>query len=307
MRLFTTTLVAALVSATAVSAAPTQITNEKVDASSLVEKSQVNEVLAMIQELGQNQQKRDLAEDNSKLLELAMRDDPQLGDLISKLKDQGLFDEISELFTTDGEIRPEIKEALIKLILDFCGPLVAPYMQLFKQANVLQNFLKKVLNNHPLTRDFFGIAKYLYDSGVNPIDVLGLGKKVLDIFGINKRDGKDDYVDDSERLIDAKIVYSAIKDAGITQDVLDTALADAEASMSLLRNAFKQGLICGEDVYNSANPELLEEALEQIFANAEVYASDIAEFIGEKISSGEASVSDVDNAVPFHVRKEQQV
>lgn len=207
------------------------------------------------------------------------------------------MDEFSSAMTTDGDITSLIIDAVKKYLKD-AGALGEVLMMAFKLAEFLQNISKIIFENHEMTGNIFSIAKYIFKSGWNLLKYFGI---VNDIVARAAADfNADDYVVERGRTIDVEVIYSAIKDAGITQDVFDNALADPQACTLFLANVFKQGLVDGENIYDWVKSSgVLEKSLTWMGFNGDAYAPEIAKFVGGLITSGEASVSDVDNAAPL--------
>lgn len=327
MKLSTTALVAVLLSTAAVSAAPTQITAEKIDTNSLVKKSDINDVMALIEQLGQNNQKRALIEDEAQLLELATRDQSLLAQLITALLNSGLIGDIWKILTTDQQLKSlvvgMVKSAIKGAIAQ--GPAL---IQAVWQSGLLQTIFKDIFQNGELRPLLFSAAKAIFSSGLNllkaflamrnggssgttPAPSTGSGaaaKRELDtdasdnvirLFDLSQL-GDDDFIDKRDMLAVAQQVYTAIKNTGLVQGLVQKALADPQASISLLTNVLKKGWVLGTDVYNWANQSgILQSGLKWLGANGATYASDVAQFLGNQIAQGKASVSDIDNAQPI--------
>lgn len=314
MKLSSTALVAVLLSATAVSAAPTQITAENVNTNSLVKKSDVNDVLALIEQLGQNKQKRDLIEDESELIEFDKRQDSLLAQLITALQNSGLIGDIWKILTTDTALRSLVvglvKKAIQGAIAE--GPAL---IQAVWQSGLLQTIFKDVFQNDQLRPVLFSIAKAIFLSGLNLLKAFlasRTGGTSSTPSGASKRDAEavrfdeisalnsDEYIDKRDMLAVAQQVYTAIKNTGLVQGLVQKALANPQASISLLTNVLKQGWVVGEDVYNWANQSgILKKGLQWMATNGPTYAADVAKFLGNMITQGKASVSDIDNAAPI--------
>lgn len=313
MKLSSTALLALLVSATAVSAAPTQITAENVNTNSLVKKSDVNDVLALIEQLGQNKQKRDLIEDEHELIEFDKRQDSLLAQLITALQNSGLIADIWKILTTDTALRTVVvglvKKAIQGAIAD--GPAL---IQALWQSNLLQTIFKDVFENSQLRPILFSIGKAIFQSGLNLLKAFLASRTggTSTPSGASKREAEavrfdeisalnaDEYIDKRDMMAVAEQVYTAIKNTGLVQGLVQKALANPQASISLLTNVLKQGWVVGEDIYNWANQSgLLKKGLQWMSANGATYANDVAKFLGNMITQGKASVSDVDNAAPI--------
>lgn len=316
MKLSTTTLLAVLLSSTAVFAAPTPITAEKVDTSALIKKSDVNDVMAIIEQLGENKRKRDLIEDENELMDLSKRDESLLSQLIVALQNSGLISDIWKILTTDQTLKTLVvglvKKAVQGAITE--GPAL---IQAIWQSGLLQSIFKNVFQNSELRPVLFSIAKSIFSSGLNLLKLFlasKTGGTTSTASTAAKRDAMPDasymvdlsdfnteeYLDKRDALAVAELIYTAIKNTGLVQGLVQKALADPQASISLLTTVLKKGWVLGEDIYSWANQAgLIKSGLTWIAANGATYASEVAQFIGKLITSGKATVADVDNAQPL--------
>lgn len=307
---------AVLLSSAAVYAAPTQIMNEQVDTTALIKKSDVNDVLAIIEQLNQNQQKRELIEDEDLLMELSKRDSSLLSQLIVALQNSGLIKDVWNILTTDQTLRTLVV-GLVKKAIQGAVTEAPALIQALWQSNLLQTIFKDVFQNSQLRPILFSIAKEIFASGLNLLKYFlasrtggatstpsGSSKRDADAAPVNMVDladfNSDDYIDKRDALAVAEQIFTAIKNTGLVQGLVKKALADPQASISFLTSVFKQGWVLGEDVYNWANESgLLKAGMKWISANGATYAAEVAKFIGGLITGGKATTSDIDNAQPM--------
>lgn len=309
---------AVLLSSTAVFAAPTQIMNDKVDTNALIKKSDVNDVLAIIEQLNQNQQKRELIEDEDLLMELSKRDSSLLSQLIVALQNSGLIKDVWNVLTTDTTLKTLVV-GLVKKAIQGAVTEAPALIQALWQSGLLQTIFKDVFQNSQLRPILFSIAKEIFASGLNLLKFFlasrtggtsssaasGTGSKrdavaapvnMVDVADFNS----EDYIDKRDALAVAEQIFTAIKNTGLVQGLVKKALADPQASISFLTSVLKQGWVVGEDIYNWANQSgLLKSGLKWISANGATYAAEVAKFLGGMITGGKASTSDIDNAQPM--------
>lgn len=307
---------AVLLSSTAVFAAPTQIVNEQVDTTALIKKSDVNDVLAIIEQLNQNQQKRDLIQDEDLLMELSKRDSSLLSQLIVALQNSGLIGDVWKILTTDQTLK-NLVVGLVKSAIQGAVTQAPALIQALWQSGLLQTVFKDIFQNSQLRPILFSIAKEIFASGLNLLKYFlasRTGGSTSTASGTSKRDAdaapvnmvelsdfnSDDYIDKRDALAVAEQIFNAIKSTGLVQGLVKKALADPQASISFLTTVLKEGWVLGTDVYNWANQSgLLKSGLAWISANGATYAAEVAKFLGGLITKGTVSTSDIDNAKPM--------
>lgn len=303
MKYSTPTLLAILASASFVSAAPTEFDFASTS-SQLVKKDDVKDALSIIEELGRLNQKRELIEDENQLSELSKRADNLLGELLSALANSGIIGDVWNIITKDQGLRSElgtlIKSAVKGAIAQ--GPAL---IKAVWNSGLLQTVFKDIWNDQALRSSLFDVAKAIFSSGLNLLKTFLANKNSgnNNNGGNQKREVEEvnfnpDIYYDKRDLIDvAETVVNAIKNTGIVQNLVKKALADPQASINFLESAFRNGVVVVKDVYNwSKNNGVLDSALNFIKQHGPTFAKDVASFLGGKIASGEASVSDIDNA-----------
>lgn len=304
MKYSTPTLLAILASASFVSAAPTQVDASQFT-SALVKKEDVGEALLILDEIASLNHKRSLSDDENEIFELSKRADNLLGDLISALSNSGIIGTVWDTLTKDENLKStlsDVVKAAVKGAISY-GPAI---IKAVWQSGLLQKVFSEVWNNQELRSALFNAAKAIFSSGLN----------LLKAFLANRNSGAaqskreaealpeevhnfnpDMYYDKRDLVSVAQTIVTAIKNTGIVQNLVKKALADPQASISFLTSALKNGVVVAKDIYNwSKDNGLLQKGIDFIAKNGPTFAKDVAAFLGGKISSGEASVSDIDNA-----------
>lgn len=309
MKLSTPTLFAILAASTVVSAAPADVVGSHADSAFLVKKSDVSDVLSIIEELGQLNQKRAFIEDENELMEMSKRADSVLAELLSALASSGIIGDVWDILTSDTTLRTEIwtlvKSAIQGLITAAPSLITAVW-----NSGLLQKIFTDIWNDADLKTALFDVAKAIFSSGLNLLKTFLANRTsssttttaaATTTTAAAKRDfvnpNPDLYYDKRDLLSVAESVVTAIKDTGIVQSLISKALADPSASISFLETVFSKGIVVAEEIYSWAKSSgLLSTALSWISANGATYAKDVAEFVGNLIVSGNATVADVDNA-----------
>lgn len=309
MKLSTPTLFAILATSAVVGAAPTEIQSAGDSSTFLVKKSDVTDVLSIIQELGLLNQKREFIEDENELAELSKRADSVLGELLSALASSGIIGDVWNILTTDTALRTEIV-ALVKSSIQGLITAAPSLITAVWNSGLLQKIFSDIWNDAALKTALFDVAKAIFSSGLNLLKTFLANRSgssttttaaATTTTAAAKREivnfNPEEYYDKRDLLTVAEQVVTAIKNTGIVQSLIQKALADPSASISFLSSVFSKGLVLAEDVYSwSKSSGLLLKALAWIAANGPTYAADVAEFLGNQIVSGNATVSQIDNA-----------
>lgn len=322
MKLSTPTLFAILATTAVVGAAPSTVSESTSEFTGLVKKSDISDALSIIEELGQLNQKRGMTDDENELFELSKRADSLLGQLITALANSGIIGQVWDFLTTDSTLRNMLFD-LTKKGLQAAITYGPSLIKAIYNSGFIQNFFSLIWNNADLRNTLFSAAKVIFKSGLNLLKAfLGTGSNsaapaaatpaaatpaaAAPAAAAAKREALEMqeldfdpelYYDKRDMLSIAESVATAIKNTGIVQSLVQKVLADPQASVSFLTSALKNGLIVGQDIYNwSKNSGVLDSAINWMKEDGTTYAKEIASFIGSKIVSGEATVSDVDNA-----------
>lgn len=304
MKYTTPTLLAILASASFVSAAPSEIDFSSTT-TGLVKKDDVSDALSLIEEIGRLNQKRSLVEDEGELSEISKRADNLLSELLSALSNSGIIGDVWNIITKDQGLKSELG-SLIKSAVKGAIAQGPALIKAVWQSGLLQTIFKDIWNDQGLRSSLFNVAKAIFSSGLNLLKTF-LANKEKGSGGNNNQQQKRDldevnfnpdvYYDKRDLADVAETVVNAIKNSGIVQNLVKKALADPQKSVNFLKSALHNGVVAVKDVYNwSKNNGVLDDALNFIKEHGPTFAKDVAGFIGGKISSGEASVSDVDNA-----------
>lgn len=278
----------------------------------LVKKADVSDALSIIEELGRLNQKRELVEDETELFELTKRADSLLAELLSALTSSGIIGNVWNALTSDTALRSElislVKSALLAAVTK--GPAL---IEAVWKSGLLQKFFSAFWNDSSLRSALFSSAKVIFGSGLNLLKAF-LAQKTSSTTTTTaaaaaattaaaKRElvaaaiASGEYYDKRDLLSVAETVYAAIKNSGIVLNLVKKALSDPEASILLLTSVFKKGLVVAEDIYSwTKSSGILQSAITWIGAHGGTFAKEVASFLGSKIVSGEASVSDIDGA-----------
>lgn len=309
MKFSTPTLLAILATTAVVGAAPATITESSSDFTGLVKKSDISDALSIIEELGQLNQKRELIEDENELFELSKRADSLLSQLITALSNSGIIGDVWNFLTTDSTLRTtliNVTKSAFQAALTY-GPSV---IKAIYNSGYIQKFFNLLYTDSSLRSTLFSVAKTIFGSGLNLLKAFLSTKSGSTTAAATptaaaaaKREAVEMefdpelYYDKRDLLSVAESVATAIKNTGIVQSLVKKALADPTATVSFLTSALKNGLVVAKDVYTwSKNNGILDSALNWIKSDGATYAKEIALFLGGKIVSGDASVSDIDNA-----------
>lgn len=305
MKFTTTTTLAVLAAAACVSAAPSPVEQT----TQLVKKLDVSDALALIEELGQLNQKRELIDDANELHELSKRADSLLAQLIQALSNSGLISVIWNDLTKDLALKTQLTD-LIKLAIKGAITAAPSLITAIWQSGLLQDVFKTIFNDAQLRLVLFQVAKALFSSGLNLLKAFlssrgGAASGTTPAGATPSAAAKREVVEfDAELYYDkrdlisvATTVVNAIKSTGLVQALVKKVLADPQASINFLVSAFKNGLVVAKDIYTWAkNNGLLAKGLAFIQLNGPTFASEVSSFLGKEIVAGNASVEDIDNA-----------
>lgn len=162
MKLSHTTLLAIL----ATTSLATSIPQPEVSETTLVRRSDANEILSILDELKAIKVKRDVVETEEEHLELLKRQDSVIGDLLSGLASSGIIQDLWNTLTTDQALRSQIadltKAAIQGLIVR--GPAL---IKALFDSGLLGKIFKDVINDKTLLNGLLGAAKALFTTGLN--------------------------------------------------------------------------------------------------------------------------------------------
>lgn len=162
MKLSHTTLLAILATTSLAASIPQPVVSD----TTLVKRSDANEILNILDELNAIKVKRDLVETEEEHLELLKRQDSVIGDLLSGLASSGIIQDVWNTLTTDQELRSEIgdltKAAIQGLIVR--GPAL---IKALFNSGLIGKIFKDVINDKTLLNGLLGAAKALFTTGLN--------------------------------------------------------------------------------------------------------------------------------------------
>lgn len=310
MKFSTPTLLAILASTAVVQAAPSAIIPEEAT-TQLVKKSDVEDALAIIQELGSLNQKRELIEDENELMELSKRADSLLAQLISALANSGIIKSVWTALTSDTALRSEII-ALVKKAFSAAVTYGPSLIKAVYNSGIIQKFFSAIWNDAGLRSTLFSAAKAIFSSGLNLLKAFlatksgattaastptAAAKREAEAVTLPEDFDASLYIDKRDLLSTAESIVTAIKNTGIVQSLVQKVLADPQQSISFLETVFSKGLVVAEDIYDwSKNSGLLQSALNYLSQHGPTFSKAIATFLGEHILAGNATVADIDNA-----------
>lgn len=312
MKFSTPTLLAILASTAVVQAAPASIIPEEAS-TQLVKKSDVEDALAIIQELGSLNQKRELIEDENELMELSKRADSLLAQLISALANSGIIKSVWTALTSDTALRSEII-ALVKKAFSAAVTYGPSLIKAVYNSGIIQKFFSAIWNDAGLRSTLFSAAKAIFSSGLNLLKAFLATKTggttaastptaaakreaVAEAISLPEDFDASMYIDKRDLLSTAESIVTAIKNTGIVQSLVQKVLADPQQSISFLETVFSKGLVVAEDIYDwSKNSGILQSGLNFLSQHGPTFSKAIATFLGEHILAGNATVADIDNA-----------
>ncbi|KAK6463933.1 hypothetical protein DFJ63DRAFT_333529 [Scheffersomyces coipomensis] len=304
MKLSHSALLAILVSSAFVSAAPAVIVNN--NNNSLIKRTDINEVLEIIEELKTLNQKRDLIE-GSELEAYLSKRDSAVGDLLTALLNSGIISDIWTAFTTNSTITAELKTIISSAIK---GALVEgpALISAIWNSGLIKQLFDTLINDSDLKTAFLAVAKSIFTTGLNLVKAwLGLGSSstattaaASTASAAAKREvllGDSEFIDKRDVLSVVETVVEDIYNSGLVQDLFQKVVANPTAVEGFLSSALKYGVVAVEDVYGWAKSSgVLAEGLTWIENNGGKYAADIASFLGDQIAAGNVTTSDIDNA-----------
>ncbi|RCK64128.1 Opaque-phase-specific protein OP4 [Candida viswanathii] len=311
MKFSSATVLAILASSACVSAAPTFSVPEQ----TLVKRTDINEVLNLIEEIKALNFKRDYVEGKD-LLELERRADNAFSELISALANSGIIGLIWDKLTTDPSISEALKN-IVKAALQTAVVQGSALIQAVWNSGLLGDIFDKLINDTDLRQAFLDVVKSIFGTAANLISswisggssssstaaASGAAKRQIlaaaPTAGASKREVMDaaEYLSERDLYDIISWIVTEIKDSGIVQSLVQKVISDPQAVVSFLTSAFKTGLVVAEEVYSWAKESgLWDSALNYIKENAGTWAGTIASFIGQLLSNGSLSASDIDNA-----------
>lgn len=330
MKLSQTTLFAILATSAFVSAAPANVVAEN----SLVTRGDANEILDLLTELKQVNEKRDIVSETESF-ELSKRAESLVTELVSALASSGIIADVWDTLTQDETLRSEIltivkqtvKAALVQ------GPAL---LKAIWDSGLISKLFKDILNDSDLRSVLLKVAKSIFSSALNLLKAYKSNKSSgtatatavsvetntavavalttdsaatgsADIGDIpspsqynagSKRDFIDgEYLDKRDVASIVSAVVTQVKDSGLVSSLIQKVLADPEKSIDFLSNLLKKGYVLAEDLISWAKSSgLLDDALEYLEKNGGQYSSALASFLGNQIDSGNVTTSEIDNA-----------
>lgn len=170
MKLSQTTLFAILASSAFVSAAPASVVAEN----SLVTRGDANEILELLGELKQVNEKRDLVSE-SESFELSKRADSLVTELVAALASSGVIADVWDTLTQDEALRSEIlnivkttvKAALVQ------GPAL---LKAIWDSGLISKLFHDILNDSNLRSVLLRLAKSLFSTALNLLKAYKSGK-----------------------------------------------------------------------------------------------------------------------------------
>ncbi|KAI5966788.1 uncharacterized protein KGF55_000197 [Candida pseudojiufengensis] len=302
MKFTQATLFAILASSTFVSAAPAIVSEQ-----TMVKREDINDVLAILKEIKSHQAKREYLE-GDELIEHDKRADSILGNLITALANSGIINDVWNTLTTNQAIASTLQNIIQAAIQTAVvqGPAL---IEAVWNSGLLGNIFSKFLNDPDLRNAFLDVAKSIFGTAVNLITSWLSGSSSSGsatttaaapaATAKSRREIIDgsEYLDKRDLASIIQWIVQEISDSGIVQSLVNKVIADPQASINFLTSAFKTGLVVAEDVYGWAKSSgLWDSALQYIQANAGTWAGAIASFLGNALSSGQISASDINNA-----------
>ncbi|KAI5950972.1 hypothetical protein KGF54_004046 [Candida jiufengensis] len=300
MKFTQATLIAVLASSTFVSAAPAIVSEQ-----TMVKREDINDVLAILKELKAHQAKREFLE-GDELIEHDKRADSVLGELITALANSGIINDVWTALTTNPAITTTLQNIIQAAIQTAVvqGPAL---IEAVWNSGLLGTIFNKFLNDTDLRNAFLDVAKSIFGTAVNLITSWLSGGSssgtTTTAAAAATAKSRREIIDGSEYLDKRDLasiigwIVQEISDSGIVQSLVNKVIADPAASINFLTSAFQTGLVVAEDVYSWAKSSgLWDSALSYIQANAGTWAGAIASFLGNALSSGQISASDINNA-----------
>ena len=170
MKLSQTTLLAVLASSAFVSAAPAAVVAEN----SLVTRGDANEILDLLNELKQVNEKRDLVSEGESF-ELSKRADNLVTELVAALASSGVIADVWDTLTQDQALRSEIldivkstvKAALVR------GPAL---IKAIWDSGLISKLFHDILDDSNLRSVLLKLAKSLFSTGLNLLKAYKSGK-----------------------------------------------------------------------------------------------------------------------------------
>ncbi|KAI3403766.1 hypothetical protein KGF56_003401 [Candida oxycetoniae] len=300
MKFSQATLLAILASSAFVSAAPAPaIISEQ----TMVKREDINEVLAILSELQNHNAKREFLS-GDELIEHDKRSDSVLGDLITALTNSGIIGDIWHILTTDEAISSSIK-AIIQSAIQTAVVQGPALIKAIWNSGLLGSIFNSFLNDADLRNAFLNVAKSIFGTAVNLITSWLSGSSSSSTAAATpattaaKRDVilDGEYMDKRDLASILSFIVTQIKDSGIVSSLINKVLADPQATINFLTTAFQTGLVVAQEIYGWAKSSgLWDSALSYIEANAGTWAGAIASFLGNALTKGLVSASEIDNA-----------
>ncbi|CAK9436237.1 uncharacterized protein LODBEIA_P07950 [Lodderomyces beijingensis] len=299
MRLSQTALCAIVASSAFVSAAPAVVAEQ-----TMIKREDVNDVLAILKELKEHRAKREFLS-GDELIAHDKRADSVIGQLITALTNSGIIGDVWNILTTDQAISSSIS-AIIQSAIQTAVVQGPALIQAVWNSGLLGTIFNKFLNDADLRNAFLDVAASIFGTAVNLITSwLSSSSSTsskrdfqeLAVVNVSARDIIDsEYLDKRDLASILTFIVEQIKDSGIVTSVINWVLNDPQATVSFLTSAFQTGLVVAEQLYGWAKQSgLWDSALTYIQNNAGQWAGAIASFLGNALTNGLISASDIDS------------
>lgn len=304
MKLSHTTLFAILLTSSFVSAAPAAVISNDAS-SSMIKRSDVNDVLSITQELKSLNRKRSFVEDEYELSLLSKRSDSLVTDLVSALASSGIASDVWDTLSNDSDLKTEVgtivKSALKAAVVQ--GPAL---IKAVWNSGLIQTVFKDIINDSDLRSVLLRVAKSVFSSAANLVksylntknssSTTTTAVSSTTTTAAAKR-SVDEYLNKRDLASVVSSIVSEIKSSGIITTLVNKVLADPQQSISLLTSVLKKGVVIVEDVLKYAKSSgLLEEGLEYVAKNGGTYSSEIASFLYKELESGNVTSSEIDDS-----------
>lgn len=329
MKFSQATLLAILATSTFVSAAPAAVATEN----TLVTRGDVNEVLAILGDLKQANDKRDFSSPEEEASIIAKRDS-LLVDLVSAMESSGIIKDVWTTLTQDEALRTEIisiVKATIKAAL-VEGPTL---IKAVFHSGIVGKIFKDILNDGDLRSVLFRVAKSIFSSSINLLKsykshkssstatatavAVATNNAAAETAAATAATGSDipsaadyssssssykkrayadgDYLEKRDLASIVTAIAQQIKSSGLVSGLIKKVMANPEQSYKFLGGLLKKGFVLGKDLFSWAKSSgILEKGLQYMEKNGGMYGTEVASFLGGQIENGTVSASDIDNA-----------
>lgn len=310
MKFSQTTILALLATSAFVSAAPSPVVSSDV----LVTREQNDEIMSILEEIRSLKTKRELTDDEH-LAELAKREESLLVQLVSALSSSGLLTDVWKVLANDEDLRTDIvniSKGILKVVIADAPNLLKDLWN----SGLFEVLYKDVVNDEELRSVLFKVAKKLFvdagtlltlfkdgsnsdssatkssDASATAVYVTFSGAPTTtsasSTTSISLLDKRENLSHLQERDVSSLVttIYSAIKDSGIIQSLLNRVLANPQQAINFLVTILKESLSIGKELFAWAKLNgLLDKALDYLGSNGGTYGAIIARLLGGSSSS----------------------